>query len=214
MKTKDKILHQGLSLFNESGVDQVSALEISQSLGISYGNLTYHFTRKDEIVLTLYTQMQEELDASMANLVEHLFAETYYLKLVNELFEIVWKYRFIYLNINSLMNQFESIRQAEKSYLLTRKKILNKAKILLIKEGYLHPEVGENYQRVIQNLNIVLTAWIIDAKLFSDGSITEKITSYASLFYSIALTHATNKGHKRYQQLIDHVAVIDKAIGV
>jgi len=176
--------------------------------------LTYHFNKKDEIVLTLYTQMQEELDASMANLVEHLFAETYYLKLVNELFEIVWKYRFIYLNINSLMNQFESIRQAEKSYLLTRKKILNKAKILLIKEGYLHPEVGENYQRVIQNLNIVLTAWIIDAKLFSDGSITEKITSYASLFYSIALTHATNKGHKRYQQLIDHVAVIDKAIGV
>mgnify|MGYP000358779402 FL=1 len=193
MKTKDKILHQGLSLFNESGVDQVSALEISQSLGISYGNLTYHFRRKDEIVLTLYTQMQEELDASMANLVEHLFAETYYLKLVNELFEIVWKYRFIYLNINSLMNQFESIRQAEKSYLLTRKKILNKAKMLLIKEGYLHPEVGENYQRVIQNLNIVLTAWIIDAKLFSDGSITEKITSYATLFYSIALTHATNK---------------------
>ena len=52
------------------------------------------------------------------------------------------------------MNQFESIRQAEKSYLLTRKKILNKAKILLIKEGYLHPEVGENYQRVIQNLNV------------------------------------------------------------
>ena len=214
MKTKDKILHQGLRLFNESGVDQVSALEISQSLGISYGNLTYHFNKKDEIVLTLYTQMQEELDASMANLVEHLFAETYYLKLVNELFEIVWKYRFIYLNINSLMNQFESIRQAEKSYLLTRKKILNKAKILLIKEGYLHPEVGENYQRVIQNLNIVLTAWIIDAKLFSDGSITEKITSYATLFYSIALTHATHKGHKRYQQLIDHVAVIDKAIGM
>ena len=214
MKTKDKILHQGLSLFNESGVDQVSALEISQSLGISYGNLTYHFRRKDEIVLTLYTQMQEELDASMANLVEHLFAETYYLKLVNELFEIVWKYRFIYLNINSLMNQFEFIRQAEKSYLHTRKKILNKAKILLIKEGYLHPEVGENYQRVIQNLNIVLTAWIVDAKLFSDGSITEKITSYATLFYSIALTHATNKGHKRYQQLIDHVAVIDKAIGM
>ena len=128
MKTKDKILHQGLRLFNESGVDQVSALEISQSLGISYGNLTYHFRRKDEIVLTLYTQMQEELDASMANLVKHLFAETYYLKLVNELFEIVWKYRFIYLNINSLMNQFESIRQAEKSYLLTRKKILNKGK--------------------------------------------------------------------------------------
>ena len=86
-------------LFNEKGVDQVSALEISQKLNISYGNLTYHFKKKEEIVLSLYQQMQKELNASITHLVQCIFEETYYLKLVNETFEVTWKYRFIYLNI-------------------------------------------------------------------------------------------------------------------
>ena len=63
MKTRDRILHQALLLFNDAGVDQVSALEVSRKLDISYGNLTYNFKRKDEIILTLYAQMQKELDA-------------------------------------------------------------------------------------------------------------------------------------------------------
>jgi AcrR family transcriptional regulator len=151
MKTRDRILHQALLLFNDAGVDQVSALEVSRKLDISYGNLTYHFKRKDEIILTLYAQMQKELDASMNHLVQRIFEETYYLKLVNEIFDVIWKYRFIYLNINSLMNQFTFIRQTEKSYLATRKNILNKAKKFLIEEGYLKPEIDDNYRMVIQN---------------------------------------------------------------
>ena len=87
MKTKDKILHQALLFFNEKGVDQVSVLEISQKLNISYGNLTYHFKKKEEIVLSLYQQMQKELNASITHLVQCIFEETYYLKLVNETFE-------------------------------------------------------------------------------------------------------------------------------
>ncbi|KRO93750.1 MAG: TetR family transcriptional regulator [Proteobacteria bacterium] len=203
MKTRDRILHQALLLFNDAGVDQVSALEVSRKLDISYGNLTYHFKRKDEIILTLYAQMQKELDASMNHLVQRIFEETYYLKLVNEIFDVIWKYRFIYLNINSLMNQFTFIRQTEKSYLATRKNILNKAKKFLIEEGYLKPEIDDNYRMVIQNLNMILSAWIIDAKLFYDGDESKKIESYASLFYSIALTNVTEKGRKRYQQIME-----------
>ena len=103
MKTKEKILVQALSLFNDKGVDQVSSLEISQALSISYGNLTYYYSKKDDIVLALYSQMQNELNAAINHLVQRIFEETYYLKLVNEIFEVIWKYRFINLNINSLM---------------------------------------------------------------------------------------------------------------
>lgn len=188
-------------LFNEKGVDQVSSLEISQALNISYGNLTYHYKKKDDIVLALYTQMQDELNTAINHLVQRIFEETFYLKLVNEIFEIIWDYRFIYLNINSLTNQFTFICESEKSYSATRIKILNRAKKYLIQEGYLKEEVNNNYESLIQNLNMILYGWITDAKLFYEGDESKKIEVYVSLFYNVALTHVTEKGLKRYQQI-------------
>ena len=201
MKTNEKIVDKALTLFNEKGVDQVSSLEISQSLNISYGNLTYHFKKKDDIVLALYAQMQQSLNTSINRLVQCIFEETFYPKLVNEIFDVIWNYRFIYLNINSLMNQFEFICESEKSYYATRIKILNRAKKYLIQEGYLKPEINNNYESLIQNLNMILYAWITDAKLFYEGDEDKKIDIYVSLFYNVALTHVTEKGLKRYQQI-------------
>ena len=201
MKTNEKIVDKALTLFNEKGVDQVSSLEISQSLNISYGNLTYHYKKKDDIVLALYAQMQQSLDTSINRLVQCIFEETFYPKLVNEIFDVIWNYRFIYLNINSLMNQFEFICESEKSYYATRIKILNRAKKYLIQEGYLKPEINNNYESLIQNLNMILYAWITDAKLFYEGDEDKKIDIYVSLFYNVALTHVTEKGLKRYRQI-------------
>lgn len=201
MKTNEKIRNQALILFNDKGVDQVSSLEISQALKISYGNLTYHYKKKDDIVLALYSQMQQELNTAINRLVQCIFEETFYLKLVNEIFEIIWDYRFIYLNINSLMNQFEFIAESEKSYSAMRIKILNRAKKYLIQEGYLKPEANNNYESLIQNLNMILYGWITDAKLFYEGDEAKKIEVYVSLFYNVALTHITEKGRKRYQQI-------------
>lgn len=201
MKTNEKIRNQALILFNDKGVDQVSSLEISQALKISYGNLTYHYKKKDDIVLALYSQMQQELNTAINRLVQCIFEETFYLKLVNEIFEIIWDYRFIYLNINSLMNQFEFIAESEKSYSAMRIKILNRAKKYLIQEGYLKSEANNNYESLIQNLNMILYGWINDAKLFYEGDEAKKIEVYVSLFYNVALTHITEKGRKRYQQI-------------
>jgi AcrR family transcriptional regulator len=204
MKTREKILLQALDLFNQKGVDQVSVLEISQTMGISYGNLTYHFNKKDDLVHALYMQMQQELDVAINHLVQRIFEETYYLKLVNELLQVTWKYRFLYLSINSLMNQYPFIREGEKSYSATRNKILNRGKKYLIDEGYLKPESDNHYELLIRNLNMILYAWIVDAELFHDGEVAAKIEDYATLFYGIALTNVTEKGRTLYYQIVQN----------
>ena len=204
MKTREKILLQALDLFNQKGVDQVSVLEISQTMGISYGNLTYHFKKKDDLVRALYVQMQHELDAAINHLVQRIFEETYYLKLVNELLQVTWKYRFLYLSINSLMNQYPFIREGEKSYSATRNKILNRGKKYLIDEGYLKPESDSHYELLIRNLNMILYAWIVDAELFHEGEVAAKIEDYATLFYGIALTNVTEKGRTLYYQIVQN----------
>lgn len=201
MKTKEKILQQALTLFNEKGVNQVASLEVSKVLGISYGNLTYHFKNKEELVLALYQRMQEELNAAINNLVKQIFEETYRLNLVHQTFEITWKYRFVYLDLSSLMLQYETIRQAEKTYARNWEKIMTKAKEYLIREGFLKPALQVNYELTIRNLSLILRAWITDAQLFHEGQEMDKIDAYAAMFYNVALPNFTEKGIKKYEQL-------------
>ncbi len=202
MKTSEKILAKALFLFNEKGPDQVSALQISQELGISYGNLTYHFKKKDDIILTLYQRMQTELNNALSGLVQSLFEETFYLKLINQILEVTWDYRFVYLNLSSLMTQFEEIRSAEKNYAQSREKILSKAQEYLIREGFLQPANQVDYQLTIRTLSLILYSWISDANLFYEGDQASKLNYYARLFFNVALPSLTEKGMEKYRGLL------------
>lgn len=53
METKEKILAVAKDLFNEKGYENVRMRDISSQLGISVGNLTYHFKKKEDILKAL-----------------------------------------------------------------------------------------------------------------------------------------------------------------
>ena len=61
MKTRDRILECALQLFNQKGEPNVSTMEVANEMGISPGNLYYHFHGKEPLVIGLFERFQGEL---------------------------------------------------------------------------------------------------------------------------------------------------------
>ncbi len=111
LKTKDRILQISLQLFNERGERSVTTNHIAAELGISPGNLYYHFRNKHEIIKELMYQYQvETLD--MLSLPEDRPLTTndkinYFQVLSGQL----WSYRFIHRDVYHLVESNEDFKR-------------------------------------------------------------------------------------------------------
>ncbi|MEO7335054.1 MAG: TetR/AcrR family transcriptional regulator, partial [Caldimonas sp.] len=60
-RTAERILEATLALFNRFGEPNVSTTAISAELGISPGNLYYHYPAKDELINKLFGRYEASL---------------------------------------------------------------------------------------------------------------------------------------------------------
>ena len=103
-RTAERILEVTLDLFNRFGEPNVSTTLISAELHISPGNLYYHYPAKDELINALFDRyesaLSELLNASdgVRNVEDAWF-------FMHTLFELIWKYRFLYRDLNDLLSK-------------------------------------------------------------------------------------------------------------
>lgn len=94
---KEKIKSISLELFNSSETLSITTNHIAKSLGISVGNLYYHYKNKEEIIKDIYLQMSSEFED--LNIFDNVMkSETPFteLSLMFDLIgELFWKYRFL-----------------------------------------------------------------------------------------------------------------------
>ena len=110
-RTRSRVLAESLKLFNERGERHVTTGAIAAELGISPGNLYYHFRSKDQIVEELFAAFEERIGVQpgeprgSAEAIEDLWL---YLHLM---LEAIWDYRFLYRNLDDLMARNRRLRE-------------------------------------------------------------------------------------------------------
>jgi AcrR family transcriptional regulator len=110
-RTRRRILDESLELFNERGEPSVTTGDIAVAVGISPGNLYYHFRNKDQIVAQLFARLEERLDidppvsADAAQAIEDLWL---YLHLM---LEAIWEFRFLYRNLHGVARRDRRLRE-------------------------------------------------------------------------------------------------------
>jgi AcrR family transcriptional regulator len=101
--TRARILDACRVLFNERGPSEVTTAEIAQMVGISEGNLHYHFRRKQEIVTALFELFREELEKAPDGeaVIGPPGSRRRYL---SHWFNLMWEWRFLhYANVYRLV---------------------------------------------------------------------------------------------------------------
>ena len=100
--TYSRIVEASLMLFNEEGERNISTNHIAAHLGISPGNLYYHFRNKDEIIVQLFKRYSEDLLHYLRRVVlpKNVCDAIRYMA---GIYDVMWRYRFLFSDVNSLL---------------------------------------------------------------------------------------------------------------
>ncbi len=200
MKTSEKILVEALRQFNELGIEQVSIRSIANEVGISAGNLTYHFKNTDTIIYELYLQLVEALSSSIQMIDPEELDIQWVCEELERNFRHLWTYKFILLDFAAVARRVPTVREHFRELVVLRQFQFRQMLTILIQKGLLKEEwVDGMYDQYILLLIIQSGAWIPDAEIHFDREVDELIPFYANLVLGSLLPFLTEKGIEQYQ---------------
>ncbi len=158
-RTRERILQTALAMFNQFGEPTVAATSIALEMGISPGNLYYHYHSKEQIVADLFAEFRREIETTLAAPEKRLpNAEDCWLYL-HFVFEAIWKYRFVYRDINDLVSRYHVIEVQFRRILAHKVRVAEQILTGLVK-GQQMRATPEDIANLAQNIVIVATYWM------------------------------------------------------
>lgn len=201
IKTKDKILQVAVHMFNEHGVQSITSRHIAVEMGISHGNLDYHYKTKEDLLLAIYKKMRKEMSDSYHSRNNYSTALEHFHHLLIQLEAFELKYRFFNLDVLEIFRSFPKISKLLTKTLELRKQQMHELFQEFIKEGYLEDNENFDYGRLQHTIRIIITFWLSQQvvlhnfKYKENGEMTNHI-------WEILSPYLTESGHKEYNRLI------------
>ena len=202
MKTKDRILAAALKLYNEQGIEPITVRHIAKELGMSHGNLCYHFPTTDQIIHALYLNLVDEISSAFERLTQtelslKRFSET--LLAVMQLFQ---QYRFFLLDFVAICRRVSAIKQHYLLLIKQREEMELHFLRLLQQNGILQSDIPESQLLfLVQRVAILADFWLSNAEILSEPDETKKLSRYHQLIFSDIWPYLSKKGRDDYNLL-------------
>ncbi|BDU38878.1 TetR/AcrR family transcriptional regulator [Vibrio nigripulchritudo] len=195
MKTKLKIVHTALQLFNERGERNVTTNHIAENLNISPGNLYYHFRNKQEIIQSIYDIYENELLTSFAP-IESDNSVNLFEAYMGSIFNMMWKYRFFYSNLPELLSNDGELHAR---YSATQKRLRENLRqiCLFFRDAKLLAMNDKEQEAIITNMHLITTNWFnYQTALKCETRVMKSdVISGVKQMMSIVQPYATSEGN-------------------
>jgi AcrR family transcriptional regulator len=160
MKTRDRILAAALHLFNLQGERKVTTNHIAAHLGMSPGNLYYHFKNKKEIIYELFLSYEAMVDSTLDVPTDRQLTIEDKLNYLQQVFQGLWEYRFMHRDMEHLLMSEERLHNRYRQFFRRCQK-----KTEAIYQGLHDANIINIEQRDLEGL--ALNTWVVVTSWYS-----------------------------------------------
>ena len=194
VKTRDKIIDTAIALFNREGVFNVSMRMIADSIGISVGNLTYHFRKKDDLISEIMMRKIKERNIYGYSTYIDLPGFNHFLKELNERHCL---YSFLFDDLVSLTKQFRLVRETEIRSITELKFFYNQTLKSFVMQGLMQ---GEKYDCQFNNLvdaMITISSFYTQQKTIA-ANFPSDSQNLITMIWALLTPYLTPRGYKQF----------------
>ncbi|MCG3723743.1 TetR/AcrR family transcriptional regulator [Vibrio cincinnatiensis] len=208
MKTRDRIVHAALELFNEHGERSITTNHIAAHIEISPGNLYYHFRNKQEIVREIFALYSAELIERFTPWQRPYESLTLLKHYFDSIFTLMWKYRFFYANLPEILQRDEQLHE---EYIQVQEKL--RENLVNIMQVFVEMQLlaldSDEMKKMVTTLHLIASSWLTYQSAMSLSSqITESVIHQGMLqIIAVMKSNATEQGLEQLQLLEDGVRV-------
>ncbi|MGL4192987.1 MAG: TetR/AcrR family transcriptional regulator [Vibrio sp.] len=206
MKTKDRIVHAALELFNQLGERNITTNHIAAHMEISPGNLYYHFRNKQEIVRDIFalyaTELLERFTPDQGQYESLALLKRY----LDSIFTLMWKYRFFYANLPEILQRDEKLHD---KYIQVQEQL--QTNLIDIVRHFVNLQLlqlsEDEMPKLVRTLHLIASSWLsYQAAMSHKTQITEQVIHQGMLqMISVVKPCATKAGREQLQWLEDGV---------
>jgi AcrR family transcriptional regulator len=202
--TRARIADAALALFNAEGTHAVSTRHVAAKLGISPGNLYYHFGNKEEIVLSLYERIEAHLLGIIVPLQGPARSFDDVLQYLDRIFGHLWEFRFFYRDLTTLLQEVPGLKERYRD--LAERVQANSRMIFasMVEEGWMEAS-DEQVELLATNAWIVLSQWFTHWQVMSRRRNIQSADIHEGIRHLVALFSPLLKPPQRrqVQKLLD-----------
>jgi len=158
MKTRDRIIQASLDLFNEQGERNVTTNHIASHLGISPGNLYYHFKNKQQIIFDIYLEYEAKVDANLQLPEGRDLTVNDKLIYLQAIFQGLWDYRFLHRDLQHLLQNDPGLHKRYNDFF---KRCLSRTELIYmaLRSAKIIAANDEEVRSLALNTWILVTSW-------------------------------------------------------
>jgi AcrR family transcriptional regulator len=152
-QTKINILQKAVELFNEHGTAAISMNALAVSLGISAGNLQYHYKNKEEMIRAIYEMMYLDWQEIYTGMDESFNLDVLHVILAKN-FDLTWKYRFFFREYAALLRNDKKLSKRFRE--LQEQRVAEQEALVNLVAGKNKIKLDPKETR-----NVVLIGWVL-----------------------------------------------------
>jgi len=203
MTTKQKIIASSIKLFNQNGLTNVRLQQIADDVGISIGNLAYHYYSKEAIV----NEIDRQLSELILPVINAKRSFPYLMDLDTQLahyYHLLINYSFYFLDLLEIKRKYPKLYKKRKQYISQIILQIETWFQINTQNGILLPETRPRHYKIIAH-----TIWMIITFYMTQpidhGKPEDSERVFKEMVWCQVLPYFTEAGRMEFDILIERL---------